>query len=710
MQSKFDSIKDKPAIINSFTGKTNTEFFITSNADLENIINQTNKTYEAIKTYTYKSLLTKTRLKDYLNLVELEINKSGGGNFEFALNYDAVIAKFNQINLLNPQKAFVDLTEFIDLYKDKSTISSLMKTLSEFALQAKDNCEFGNYLKLLSDETIKNLSTKHGSENDDILIGTGILNGIDTLISKDGNDILIGGDGDDYLQGDNGDDIYEFSQNFGKDIINNFHTNKSDKDIIKFSDNTTKDELNFAKHNDDLIINKILQNSINGSDIDNLNQIIIKDFFKDDTNLSYTFSEINFANSDKISSEQIVENLLKPTTKSDNLDMFYANKDYEIYALDGDDIIHTKNGNDIIYGGKGDDNIYAGNGDDYINGGEGNDYLQGSEGNDIYEFNSKFGNDEVINFKPNQSQKDTLKFSDLNAKELEFKREFKDNNFSNDLLINTKNGSVKIIDFFDQDSINKSYLIDEIITKDKTLNLEDIINKLSQTSNLNDAIFALNQDDIYAGKDNDILKANSKGSRLYADKGDDVLISNIADDILNGGKGDDKYIYHKNGGNDVIEDNGGDDTLLIKGYDKDDAKFSIKDRDLIINFNNSNDKITIKNHYRWLLGEPNQIENIIFDKDDKIAIANVDKFIQNSKIKDDFKTKIFENETLNFNKITHNLTSRFAGKKATNSNKDSNFINQTQINKIIEQLNTYANDNGLTSITHDDIASNQNLM
>ena len=46
----------------------------------------------------------------------------------------------------------------------------------------------------------------------------------------------------------------------------------------------------------------------------------------------------------------------------------------------------------------------------------------------------------------------------------------------------------------------------------------------------------------------------------------------------------------------------------------------------------------------------------------------------------------------------------------TNSNKDSKFINQTQINKIIEQLNAYPNDNGLTSITHTDIASNQNLM
>lgn len=42
--------------------------------------------------------------------------------------------------------------------------------------------------------------------------------------------------------------------------------------------------------------------------------------------------------------------------------------------------------------------------------------------------------------------------------------------------------------------------------------------------------------------------------------------------------------------------------------------------------------------------------------------------------------------------------------------KNGEFITSTQINKIIEQLNTYANDNGLTSITHDDIASNQNLM
>ena len=43
----------------------------------------------------------------------------------------------------------------------------------------------------------------------------------------------------------------------------------------------------------------------------------IKDFFKDDTNLSYTFSEINFANSDKISSEQIV--YITPTNSNDTI-------------------------------------------------------------------------------------------------------------------------------------------------------------------------------------------------------------------------------------------------------------------------------------------------------------------------------------------------------------------------------------------------------
>lgn len=330
MQSKFDSIKDKLAVINSFTGKTNTEFFITSSADLENIINQTNSTYNEIKSYIYKSLLTQTRLKDYLNLVTLDINESGDGNFEFALNYDGVIAKFNEVNSLNSEKAFVDLAEFIDLYSDKSTINGLMLTLSEFAVSAKENGQIENYLKLLSDETIKNLSTQNGSDGDDTLIGTDILNGIDTLYGEGGNDTLIGGNGNDNLNAGSGSDIYEFSGNFGNDIINNHDTSKNRFDIIKFSDNTTKAELKFEKSNNDLIIKK--------AD----NSITVADFFKDDVNLSYIIDAIEFANGERLSAEQIVDIMLTPTNDDDKLEVFFANKDYVINALGGRQYHHQK--------------------------------------------------------------------------------------------------------------------------------------------------------------------------------------------------------------------------------------------------------------------------------------------------------------------------------------------------------------------------------
>ena len=49
-------------------------------------------------------------------------------------------------------------------------------------------------------------------------------------------------------------------------------------------------------------------------------------------------------------------------------------------------------------------------------------------------------------------------------------------------------------------------------------------------------------------------------------------------------------------------------------------------------------------------------------------------------------------------------------KLVDNNNNEAGYITSYQIDKIIEQLNTYASDNGLTTITHDDIASNQNLM
>ncbi|WP_462106115.1 hypothetical protein, partial [Campylobacter concisus] len=41
---------------------------------------------------------------------------------------------------------------------------------------------------------------------------------------------------------------------------------------------------------------------------------------------------------------------------------------------------------------------------------------------------------------------------------------------------------------------------------------------------------------------------------------------------------------------------------------------------------------------------------------------------------------------------------------------NGNFISNSQINKIIQDINSYARDNGITAISHDTIRNNQDMM
>ncbi|MBO7369503.1 MAG: hypothetical protein J6U11_00440, partial [Campylobacter sp.] len=347
-------------------------------------------------------------------------------------------------------------------------------------------------------------------------------------------------------------------------------------------------------------------------------------------------------------------------------------------------------GDDIIYGESGNDNIYGGDGNDTIIGGSGDDFLQGGQGDDTYIFSGKFDNDTVLNFKPNLGEIDTIKFSDLRAKDLNFKREFDGKDFLNNLLITTKNGSVKIENFFDESSINENYKIDKIHTQDKILTPNEIKEILTQKSLYNDEIMAFNnQIQINGGFGDDILKASKSGTTLNGEMGNDILISNTGNDTLKGGYGNDKFIYAKNGGSDIIQDNGGSDTLVLKGISKDEANFTQSGKDLIISFNFNNDKITIKDHFKGLL-KSNKIENIIFDKDENLTISQIDEFIANK-----------------WNKITYNdISNKF---NSNISESVGEFISQEKIGKIIEQINTYSDDKGLGNFAFNDIQNSQNL-
>ena len=48
-------------------------------------------------------------------------------------------------------------------------------------------------------------------------------------------------------------------------------------------------------------------------------------------------------------------------------------------------------------------------GNDRLNSESGDNRWQSGEDNDIYEFNFKFGNDEILNFKPNKNEIDNIR-------------------------------------------------------------------------------------------------------------------------------------------------------------------------------------------------------------------------------------------------------------------------------------------------------------
>ncbi|OPA72040.1 hypothetical protein BB381_00360 [Campylobacter pinnipediorum subsp. caledonicus] len=123
--------------------------YYTSNDDVKNIINYINSTYEGIVHFTYKSLLTQTRLKEYMEVATLNadenLDKEGNYKYNFSLNYSETIKKFQEIHNTNPKKAFSDLAEFIDLYEDKSKIVNAIDLLGNFTTRAKDKWLLAEY-------------------------------------------------------------------------------------------------------------------------------------------------------------------------------------------------------------------------------------------------------------------------------------------------------------------------------------------------------------------------------------------------------------------------------------------------------------------------------------------------------------------------------------------------------------------------------------
>ena len=168
----------------------------------------------------------------------------------------------------------------------------------------------------------------------------------------------------------------------------------------------------------------------------------------------------------------------------------------------------------------------------------------------------------------------------------------------------------------------------------------------------NDILSGMAGDDNLRGYGgNDTLDGGAGKDYLYGGTGDDTLSGGTGEnDYLSGEAGDDTYLFAKGDGNTTISDNAGVDTIkFMEDISKDEISFTMINNNL----------------------------NIQYGDDEHILIQN-----QNN------ASYTIENFELS----------------------DGNFLNNSDLDLMMQQLNAYAVDNGIDTFTNDTIRNNAEMM
>ncbi len=342
--------------------------------------------------------------------------------------------------------------------------------------------------------------------------------------------------------------------------------------------------------------------------------------------------------------------------------LFGGRGDDNLYGDSGNDRLFGGRGNDALIGATGNDRLYGGKGDDLLFGGEGNDILEGETGSDTYYFNIGDGQDTIDDYsKKDSTDVDKIIFGkDITLENISMTRD------KYDLILQVnESDSIKVKYWFGSDNRNK---IEQIEFADHTtLSIDDVKsmivlegtdgnNTLKGLDSLDDIIYAFGgKDRLYGYEGDDFLSGGSGKDKLYGAQGDDTLVGGEGDDKLDGYKGSDTYIFNQGDGNDTITDYSkkysDDIDKIVFGEDitKDDISFIMKRGDLLIQYGD-NDTIKVK---------------------DQDSTRNQIELIELS---------------------------------------DGNYLTNDDIDLVIQQINSYGQDNGMYHINNNDIQNNQDLM
>jgi len=689
-----------------------------------------------------------------------EIYENGGNDtIEFKNNLlkENLIVKRNGENDITI-KFKDDQTDLITLKNVVyGNIISNQNTIENFTFANGETLTFNDIKKASmigfdEDDTIK------GYDDADNFISTSA--GDDKIIGGIFNDTIIGGSGNDKLQGGDGDDTYIFNLGDGKDIITErelsepYLIRQDSFDTVKFTKGVNKDDVLLSRNGDDLII----KNKTNGDEITVKNHFFL-------SNRYYKINSIEFDDGTIWDEKYIDHNAVYyGSDANDELSGYMGNDDIikagsgndTVYGFDGDDEIYGEDGDDYLSGGNGiekntgNDKLYGGAGNDQLRGEDGNDYLNGGSGDDRYYYSYGDGFDTIEN---EGGGSDSLIFFDITRDRLSFSKE------ENDLIINIDNDAnqgVRVKNYF----LNDEYALDMIqpgdqkpaYTKNDIDNIVNAFDKPTLTEDKNANIIDTKNDEILQGSDKnntyyyhggkdlivdsggiDTLKFMINGYRLnFSSNGTDLSLSlgNIQDENNNdivtikdffanensivetiqlkngykfsakdiyqsfgkeypkddssnttdpqpnennlvGGDEDNKYIF--SGGQKTVIDSGGNDTIKFT-QDGNGLNFSTNGTDLTLNvYNHENDTITVKNFF-----------------------TNPSNIIEKFELKNGYT-------------ITSEQIYQSFGKEYPNSNEPFG-VSADTANKIIEELNSYSNDNALNLNFKNETNKNMDIM
>lgn len=364
----------------------------------------------------------------------------------------------------------------------------------------------------------------YGEAGDDYLYGGA---GQDTLYGGDGADWLEGGAGNDTLYGGNGADTYYFEKGWGFDLIQTEY-------VFYACEKQVADTILFGP-------------GISPSDI-----VVRADLHYGDTLELLYKSGNSYASSISINGFFYTQHMKGPIGQVQFADGTVWNRDKILSFLPS--LRQGTAGNDVLVGGSG---------GDVLTGGKGNDILFGGEGSDTYYFEKGWGDDIIYNEDNSSGKKDAIKFgAGITSKDIVLQMGM------NRELILTRKGSkdkITVSDYFNIDSPNFNYLIDEIRFANGTVwNEQYIRNQLScKTTSGDDGLYGTRGNDeihglagndtLYGGAGNDKLYGDQGNDELYGGYGDDLLVGGAGNDTLYGGSGNDVYYFEKGWGQDVVD-------------------------------------------------------------------------------------------------------------------------------------------------------------